>query len=510
MTSQAIHAIPAPVKEESPALTLRGMLAPLVAIVVGVFMVVLDSTATNVAIPTLVAQFHDPLSTVQWVITGYTLAMATAVPLAGWLAERFGPRPTLLVAITVFTLFSGLCAAAQGSGMLIAFRVMQGIGGGMVFPIGLAYVYRLAPPEKIGIVAAILGMPVLVAPALGPVLGGWLVQDVSWRWIFLVNVPIGVIAVLLGLLTMPAVARRAQTAFDLPGMILAPMAFACLVYGISEGATSWSSANTIGGLAAGTIALVSFIFAELHTENPLVELRVFGAPEFDVAMVAQWAGYATVFSGLFAVPLFLQQVRGYGALDTGLSLLPQVVAASVFLPLGGLLFNRLGARPLVVAGGAVMTIGCLWLATISNTTQGWDLIGPLAFFGAGAGLLVMPLMTQTFNTAPRALADSVSALTTASELVVASLVVALLSTLISSRSTMHVDAAKQVLAAHASQAQDPVYVQRLLSAAAAAAFDDTFHVVVAFTLAAAVLGLALRRVQAPSGTAQPGDAGAHN
>ena len=274
MTTHAFQGIPAgAVPDAATPFSLRGILAPLVAIVIGVFMVVLDSTAANVAIPTLAKGFRDPLSTIQWVITGYTLAMAAAVPLAGWLSERFGSKQTLLASLLIFTLFSGLCATSQSSGMLIAFRVLQGAGGGMVFPIGLAIVFRLAPPEKIGLVAAILGVPVLVAPALGPVLGGWLVQDVSWRWIFLINVPIGAVALLLGLRTLPSGARKAQDALELPGMVLAPLAFACLVYGLSEGATSWTSANTIGGLVVGAIALIAFIAVELRTVKPLIELQ---------------------------------------------------------------------------------------------------------------------------------------------------------------------------------------------------------------------------------------------
>src|SRR5579872_7218136 len=200
--------------EEAPPFTLRGILAPLVTIIIGAFMSILDTTATNVAVPSLVREFHDPLSTIQWVITGYTLAQAAVIPLAGWLSDRFGAKQLFLTSIVLFTIGSALCATAQSSGMLIAFRVLQGLGGGFIFPVALAYVYRLAPPERVGAVTGLMGIPILLAPAIGPVLAGWLVQDANWRWIFLINLPVGVLGLLLGLRSLPNVPRTKVDTLD--------------------------------------------------------------------------------------------------------------------------------------------------------------------------------------------------------------------------------------------------------------------------------------------------------
>jgi len=171
----APHAIP----RDAAPFRMRAVMAPLVAIIIGIFMVILDGTAVNVALPKLVATFHTTLPTLQWIVTGYTLAQAAVIPLAGWLSDRYGAKPIFLTSIALFTVGSVLCATASGSGMLIAFRVLQGLGGGCVLPVAMAYTYRISPPDKVGAVMGMMGIPILFAPAIGPVLAGWLVQYAS-------------------------------------------------------------------------------------------------------------------------------------------------------------------------------------------------------------------------------------------------------------------------------------------------------------------------------------------
>jgi EmrB/QacA subfamily drug resistance transporter len=373
--------------------------------------------------------------------------------------------------------------------MLIAFRVLQGLGGGFIFPVALAYIYRLAPPERVGVVTGLMGIPILLAPAVGPVLAGWLVQDASWHWIFLINLPVGVLGVLLGLRSLPAVSRGKVDSLDYAGIVLGPLAFAALIYGISEGSVSWTSGNTIGGIAVGSVALLAFIVTELRATTPLLELRVFRSLDFNFAIVGLWAGQFALFGAIFLVPLFLQQVRGYGALDTGFSLLPQALATMVFLPIGGALFDRIGARPLVVIGAAVMAVAGFMLTTVSTATSGWNLVLPLALYGMGMGLMIMSLNTQVMNAAPRALVGRVTALSTALQQVINSLAVAGLATVLSSRATTHISEARAALGAHPAAHT----VQQALSGAAATSFDDTFYVVAGATVIAAFLGLLLRR-----------------
>ncbi len=490
-----------PAEAEPAPFTMRTIMAPLVAIIIGVFMVVLDSTAVNVAIPSLQKTFNGPLSTLQWAVTGYTLAQAAVIPLAGWLSDRYGAKYVFLTSLVLFTMGSALCVTAQSSGMLITFRVLQGLGGGFVLPVAMAYVYRLSPPERVGAIMGLMGIPILFAPAIGPVLAGWLVQNASWRWIFLINVPIGVVGLIVGLRTLPRIGRQSVPVLDIPGMIFGPLAFAALCYGVSEGSASWTSAQTLGGLIVGAIALVTFVMVELRSANPLLELRVFKSVHFSLAIVTQWVGVGALFGTLFMVPVFLQQVRGYGAFDTGLTLLPQAIAAAVFMPISGILFDKIGARPLVVAGLAVIAFAGYLLSGVDIHTTGQSMIGAMALYGVGMGLMFMPLNTHLINTAPRDLVTRVTALTNALQQVISSLTIAGLATFLTSRPDYH--QATAWLAAAAKQAK---HVTTQASAASTAmpdvparlfamAFDDTFRLTVGVALVGVVLGFFLKRIR---------------
>jgi EmrB/QacA subfamily drug resistance transporter len=473
------------------------IMAPLVAIIVGIFMVVLDATAVNVAVPSLVRDLHSSLSLVQWTITGYALAQAAVIPLAGWLSDRFGAKRIFMLSVGLFTLGSLLCAVATSAEMLVFFRLLQGLGGGCVLPIAMAYVYRLAPSSKVGAVMGVMGIPILFAPAIAPVLAGWLVQFASWRWIFLLNFPIGILGVILALRTLPSIERHRTAGLDVLGTILGPLAFAGLSYGISQGSTSWTSSRTIGGLIVGGLALIAFIVVELRADTPLLELRVFRSADFNWAIIVQWIAQFALFGTLFLVPLFLQEVRGYGAFDTGLILLPQAIAAGVFMPISGMLFDRIGARPLVIGGSALIAVAAFLLAGINESTKGTDLILPLALMGAGMGLMMMSLNTQVINAAPRKLVSRVTSLTNALQQVVSSLTIAALATILTSRATSHTSAAKAAYAVqhpHPTGSGATAALQVALGHAFALAFDDTFRVLVVGAVIATAMGFVLRRL----------------
>ena len=489
--------------------SMRAVIVPLIAIIIGIFMVVLDGTAVNVALPKLVTDFHTTLPTLQWIVTGYTLAQAAVIPLAGWLSDRYGAKPVFLTSVALFTVGSVLCATAQNSDMLIAFRILQGLGGGAVLPVAMAYIYRISPPDKVGALMGMMGVPILFAPAIGPVLAGWLVQYASWRWIFLINLPIGIVGLIVGFVGLPRVQRQAVAALDRVGAILGPLAFAALSYGVSSGATSWTATNTIAGLTIGAVALLAFIAVELRVANPLLELRVFRSLDFSVAIVAQWVGQVALFGSLFLVPVFLQQVRGFGAFNTGLAILPQAIAAAVFMPIGGLLFDRIGARPLVTGGLGLVAVSTYLLAQVTVSTQAGDLIPALALAGTGMGLMFMPLTTHIINAAPRALVTRVTALTNALQQVVSGFAIAGLSTILTSRITAHVATAVAAAGAarHSGPAPSPTMLARLqhelVTGAMALSFDDTFGVMVIAAVIGAALGLLLRRNHAAQAATEP-------
>jgi EmrB/QacA subfamily drug resistance transporter len=473
----------------------RAILAPLVAIILGTFMVILDNTVVNVALPTLGRVFATDLTLLQWVITAYMLAQAAVIPLSGWMSDRFGAKRVYLTSLVLFTLGSALCGLAASAQMLVATRVLQGLGGGMMMPIGMSVLYRLTPPERRGTIMGLFGVPILVAPALGPVLSGYLLEFASWRLIFLINVPIGVLALLLGLRALPAIgAARAASALDVGGAVLGPLAFASLSFGISESThAGWTGVTTLGGVVVGLVALAAFIWRELHVLQPLLELRVFRSRDFSLAIVTQWIGFGALFGTFFLLPLFLQQVRGYGSFATGLFTLPQALASALFMPLGGRVFDKIGARPPVLFG-LTLVVAAMWLMSrLTGTTTGEDLRLPLVLMGAGMGSMMMALNTHILNSAPRDLVSRVTSLTNALQNVVASLAIATFATVLQARLPAHVAA---VTAAAGGQPGP-----QALATAAAHAFGDVYRIAMVGALMAWAFAWTLRReaVPAPAG-----------
>ncbi|WP_028610957.1 MDR family MFS transporter [Paenibacillus harenae] len=462
-------------------MSIRNIIAPLLAIIVGMFMVILDGTAMNVALPGLMKDFSSSMTIVQWTITGYALAQAAVIPLAGWLSDRFGAKQVFLISIILFTIGSGLCALATTAEQLIVFRVLQGLGGGMVAPIAMAFTFRLSPPGKQGAVMGMIGIPMLLAPALGPVVAGWLVDYVSWHWIFIINLPIGVIAVIIGLRTLPNLERKRVPALDFLGMLLAPLAFAMLAYGVSSagggeggGGSGWTSPEALTGMIVGGVALIIFIIVELSRKEPLLELRVFKSSDFTRGILLQWILQIALFGTLFLAPVFLQIAKGYSAFDTGLILLPQAIAAGIFMPISGKLFDRFGARPVVIAGLVIVTIAAFMLSGISAGTSLPMLMIPLALLGAGMGLSMMPLNTHIMQSAPKELVSRVTSLTAAAQQVMTSFAIAGLSTILAGR-VKHYTVTNP--------GPDIVY----------SSYGDTFFVLAAVAIVGALAALLLRR-----------------
>ncbi|REE81252.1 EmrB/QacA subfamily drug resistance transporter [Paenibacillus taihuensis] len=470
-------------QSESPVLpftSMRQLVGPLIAIIVGIFMVILDSTAVNVAIPVLVDDFHSTLSMVQWTVTGYALAQAAVIPLAGWMTDKFGSKEVFLLSLVLFTIGSVLCATATNVDQLITYRILQGLGGGMVTPIAFAMTYRISPPEKAGSIMGLMGMPILLAPALGPIISGYLVDYVKWEWIFLINLPVGILGVVLVGLLLPKLPKKASTSLDFLGIILGPLAFSGLSYGLSEGSTSWSSDKTIIGLVVGGVALIGFVIVELlRKQEPLLELRVFRSPLFTRGIIVQWVLQFVMFGIIFTVPFFMQKLMGMTAFHAGMWTLPQAIAAGVFMPIGGRLYDRIGARPLVIVGLTIVMVGAYLISRIDPTDSAWNFLVPRAMLGMGMGLSFLALNTHLIQSAPSDLVSRVTSLTSAAQQVVTSFSVAGLTTLIVSR-TNH----------HAAEGEKP------MPDAMSHAFHDTYLALAGLAIFGLLLALTLKRPKA--------------
>ncbi|RED51924.1 DHA2 family efflux MFS transporter permease subunit [Cohnella lupini] len=469
--------------------SIKTIIAPLLAVIVGMIMVILDSTVVNVALSQFEKEFGSSLNTIQWTFTGYTLALSAVIPLAGWMTDKFGSKRIFLITIALFTLGSALCAAAQTIDQLIIFRIIQGLGGGMVMPIGMAMIFRLAPPERRGSVMGMLGIPMLMAPALGPVLSGWLIEEATWHWIFLINVPIGIVALLIGMKYLPKFASGKAPALDILGMILAPIAFATLAYGVSEGGrNSWSADNTLIALAVGGLALILFIIVELRHRQPLLELRVFRSSDFTRGILLTWMVQISLFGAMILVPVYLQNVMGYDAFETGLIMLPQAIGSMIFMPIGGRLFDKIGARPLAIVGLLSVSGALFLLSNVTLDTSIREIILPLFMVGSGMGLSMMSLNTHVLNAAPRHLVSRVTPLTTAAQQVVTSFAVAGLTGYLTTRTGDHLKGA----GANGNPLDAMV-----------SAFNDTFLLSMGLALFGFAMAFLLRKpkVVASSGTA---------
>ncbi len=417
--------------------SMKKAIVPMLAIITGMFMVILDSTVVNVALPTLQQEMDAPLSTMQWTITGYTLALAAVIPLAGWLMDRFGAKRLFLITITLFTIGSVLCSLAQTPEQLITFRVLQGIGGGMVSPIGFAMVFRLAPAHKIGAVMGTLGVPMLLAPAFGPIIAGYFVDYLSWHWIFLINLPVGILTFFLGVKFLPNFEKKAVPSLDILGVILAPIAFSMLAYGVSESANGWTERNTLIGLIVGGIALILFIIVELRQEHPLLELKVFKSSGFTLGVLTTWAMQIALFGMFTLVPYFLINVKGYSALETGWIMFPQAIASGLMMPIGGRLYDKVGARPLALTGLSFIVGSLVFLSRITLETSVGYIVGCLIVMGLGMGLSMMAINTHVLQSAPKKLVNRVTPLTTAAQQVMVSFAVAGLTSFLTTRVTAH-------------------------------------------------------------------------
>jgi len=452
---------------------------PLVAIIVGMFMVMLNMTAMNVAIPSLVDTFHSSISVVQWATTGYILAEAIIIPVAGWLSDRFGAKRIFLISIFLFSLCSILCMFAINAEQFIVFRVLQGLGGGIVMPIGMAIVFRISPPDKVGTVMGMIGVPILVAPAIGPVLAGWLVEYASWHYIFWVNIPVGIAGIWIGIRYLPMLEKHAGAKLDKVGMLFGPLAFAALVFGVSEGgASGWGSTKAMIGIIIGLVALLIFIWVELRQKEPLLELRVFRSYAFTSAILLQWITAIAFYGLLFLVPVFLQKVQGYSAFNSGLLMLPQAIACIIFIQFGGRLYDRFGVKPLVITGTAIISIGAYLLSKLTAESGLLELILPLLLSGSGQALFGISLSAHLMKSAPQGLVNRVSSLTSATQQVMGSFAVAGLSTLLTNQLSQRA----------LPQVEDWV-----------SAFHTTFLVVMAVAVLGIVLGFILRKPIAETG-----------
>src|SRR3990170_5549984 len=409
-----------------------------IVFVFGLFMDLLDMTIVNVALPTLGRDLDiDPregATTIQWVVTGYLLSLAVFIPVSGWAGDRFGTKRIFMLALTVFTLSSLACGLAWDIESLIAFRVLQGVGGGMLTPVGTAMLFRAFPPAERAKGAAVLIIPMVVAPASGPIIGGYLVEYQDWRWIFFINIPIGVLALAFAGLFLREDKQDNPGRVDVPGFLLAAAGLASLMYGLAQaGINGFGDANVILFGSIGLALLAIFTVVELRVAEPMIDIRLFRNRLFSASNSVQIISQGGLMGGLFLLPLLLQAEMGMTPLESGLATFPQAIGVVSMVQVAGRIYGRVGPRRMMMvgmAGAAATTLAFLFVEL--NTNEWWIRLIMLAR-GWSFALTLIPLQTATFATIRPQEMGRASAIFNAGRQVAASLGGALRATALTNR-----------------------------------------------------------------------------
>lgn len=442
-------------------------------VLTGTFMVILDTTIVNVALPSIGTELGDARG-IEWVVTGYLLAVGVVQLATGWVSDRFGKKRTYTWSLFLFGLGSLLAALSPNLPALIGFRILQGLGGGAMMPVGLAMLYELFPPHRRGTALGIWGIAAMAAPAVGPVAGGWIASSVSWRWVFAVNVPIGVIGVTLAIRLLRDVGFRENRTLAWRAWLLAATGLVSLLLAFDWAPDNgWTSARFLGPAIIGALLLAGFVRMELTSSNPLLEMKMFAVPTFSLTIGIVWLITVAQFARLVFIPIELQTVHGMTAFEAGLLLAPAAAGTALTMPFGGRIADRLGPR-LPVTVGLVLIATAVWLlGSLTPETASPRILAYLLLQGAGTGLAIIPNTVAAMNSLPNQWVARASAVRSLNRQVAGAIGVAVLASLVVSRAG----------SITGSPGVDPAQLQ--------AAYNQVFHVAFGAAAVATVLALFL-------------------
>jgi EmrB/QacA subfamily drug resistance transporter len=434
----------------------KGMWLGLIAIVLGTFVSVLNSSLMNVALTKFVAVFGSDVQTIQWVITGFMLSSAVVIPMSGYLGARFGNKTVFLYSVAGFTVGSALCGMAWSDFSLILFRIIQGLAGGFIMPIGMSIIYSTFPREKTGTAIGLWGVAAMVAPALGPTLGGYMIQYYSWRWLFFINVPIGIFAVIMGRILLQESARQQGLKFDTLGSLFSITFFGSLLLALSKGQSEgWTSPFIVSLLFVSAASLLLLVWVELGVKQPVMDIRIFKNVRFTVSVIASSLVQMGMLGGMFLTPLYLQNVQSMTAVQTGLVLLPQSIVMAIMMAISGKLFDRFGIS-VGIAGLLILGITTVDFHMLTTETPRYWTESLLTIRAIGIGLCMMPLTTAGMMSIPKEQIGNASPLSNVCRQVAGSMGIAIFTAIMGSRQTVHTQHIIESVPADSIVAQDTI------------------------------------------------------
>ena len=470
---------------------------PILIALIGAFMSILDSSIVNVAISTMMHVFNATAGQIEWVVTVYLLALGIVIPFSGWAGYKFGQKQLYIFALIMFTIGSALCTLSWSVDTLIISRIIQALGGGLLMPSMMTMVKKIVPEGKFGTAMGIVGVALLIAPALGPTIGGYLVEYVGWKWIFTINIPIGIIGVVLAFFFLPVFEKAKVEKLDAGGAATVAVMLFCLLLALSKGGDwGWSSIPIVLLLIVSLVSFCLFLYFELNLKAPLLNLRIFKHRNFTFANITTFVTTVGLFSGIFFIPLYLQNVKGLGALDTGLLMLPGALASGLLMPVVGKLYDRTGPKPLAIFGIISLAVTTFLLHNIDVNTSNTTVAYWMILRGISMSFAAVSAQAASLDSVSKLEVGGASAISNTISRVSGSLGIAALTTILTSRISYHAKAiSTQLISAgtdislQSHQIQTSAFVKGL---------DDIFLIASVLTIFGLIPALFLKKMKTES------------
>ncbi|MCG9811236.1 DHA2 family efflux MFS transporter permease subunit [Staphylococcus argenteus] len=499
----------------------------LAALLFGMFIAILNQTLLNVALPKINTEFNISASTGQWLMTGFMLVNGILIPITAYLFNKYSYRKLFLVALVLFTIGSLICAISMNFPIMMVGRVLQAVGAGVLMPLGSIVIITIYPPEKRGAAMGTMGIAMILAPAIGPTLSGYIVQNYHWNVMFYGMFIIGIIAILVGFVWFKLYQYTTNPKADIPGIIFSTIGFGALLYGFSEaGNKGWGSLEIETMFAIGIIFIILFVIRELRMKSPMLNLEVLKFPTFTLTTIINMVVMLSLYGGMILLPIYLQNLRGFSALDSGLLLLPGSLVMGLLGPFAGKLLDTIGLKPLAIFGIAVMTYATWELTKLNMDTPYMTIMGIYVLRSFGMAFIMMPMVTAAINALPGRLASHGNAFLNTMRQLAGSIGTAILVTVMTTQTTQHLSAFGEELDKTNPIVQDhmrelasqyggqagamKVLLQFVNKLATVEGINDAFIVATIFSIIALILCLFLQSNKKAKATAQKLEASSNN